>query len=403
MSWYPKKIAFHPEGTPSTIQFLKSHYARESKFVYAEFGVYEGATALAIAEFFPNAKLFLFDFEDNISRIRYKFNHFNSRVTFLGNSEKYLDSYNWSLSKLIQSDPDLRFDYVFIDGAHTFAIDALTFFMCKSILNVGAYLDFDDYDWRILGSSLDPAKVPEIGLQYSQEQIDDFQVARIVNQFVRTDKDFFEVVEEKVFRYLVKNIHVSTETTMSEEEIQCLLKYLSKSRVYLEFGSGHSTLLASQFKGLKVISLKTDQTYIQYLKLEIEKRGSQAQIDFVHLDIGPVAEWGWPIDTQNTSRFANYILGTINQAHNKTLIPDLILIDGRFRIASFLACCLTSPGAVILFDDYLDRDNYHIVERFFSPKFQVGRIGVFQIPRRLQRRKLLKMLDSLAKFSYDPS
>ena len=247
MTWYPEKLAVSPEGTPSTIHFLKTHYAKESQFNYAEFGIYEGATSLAIAAYFPNATLYLFDYEKNISKHKHKFDLFGSRVTFIENSEKYLDSYNWGLSNLIQSNPSLRFDYVFIDGAHTFAIDALTFFMCKSILKAGSYIDFDDYDWRILGSSLDPAKIPEIAEIYSAEQISDFQVARIVNQFVRSDLDFFEVVEKKIFRYLANYSCKNFETTMSEKELKCLLKFLRKSKIYFEFGSGHSTLMASQF------------------------------------------------------------------------------------------------------------------------------------------------------------
>jgi hypothetical protein len=271
--------------------------------------------------------------------------------------------------------------------------------MCKSILKAGSYIDFDDYDWRILGSSLDPAKIPEIAEIYSAEQISDFQVARIVNQFVRSDLDFFEVVEKKIFRYLSNDSCKNFETAMSEKELKCLLKFLRKSKIYFEFGSGHSTLMASQFLKLKVISFETDQYYIPFMKTQIE--GSEkALIDFVHLDVGPTSDWGWPRDT---TKLSNYLPSLLNQIGTLNLRPDLVLIDGRFRVATFLACCTFAPGAVILFDDYVERDNYHVIESIIKPKKFVGRIGIFQVPKRLKRKKHYALIKMLGKFIYDPS
>jgi hypothetical protein len=40
-------------------------------------------------------------------------------------------------------------DYVFLDGAHTFAIDALTFFLTDRLLKIGGHFDFDDYSWKL--------------------------------------------------------------------------------------------------------------------------------------------------------------------------------------------------------------------------------------------------------------
>jgi hypothetical protein len=61
------------------------------------------------------------------------------------------------------------FDYCFLDGAHTFSIDALNFFLCDKLTRIGGFIDFDDYNWTLRGSSLDPSKVPEIGEQYTAE------------------------------------------------------------------------------------------------------------------------------------------------------------------------------------------------------------------------------------------
>ena len=50
--------------------------------------------------------------------------------------------------------------------------------------------------------SLDPLKVPAIALQYTDEQIDARQVTMIVDQLVRRDPRYREVVANKVFQKL---------------------------------------------------------------------------------------------------------------------------------------------------------------------------------------------------------
>lgn len=303
MSWYPDRLAVSNLGTPSTIEFIKSRFGKYEVFNYAEFGIYEGSTALAIADYFPNCSLYLFGFDTTIEKYKYRFVNHLERANFYGNSDRYEDSYNWSLSKLIDSRPNLKFDYVFLDGAHTFSIDALTFFICKSMLTPGSYLDFDDYDWRLLGSSLDPTKVPEIQVQYTSEQIEDYQVARIIEQFIKTDSDFNEVLTNKVYRYKLSEFEYSAETTMSLLEIQCLENSLKDSRFYCEFGSGFSTLLASQIKGLSLMTFESDPNYLDYIQKKSHDIEVLSKNEFVHLNIGPTKEWGWPISISQENYF----------------------------------------------------------------------------------------------------
>src|SRR4051795_7601829 len=47
------------------------------------------------------------------------------------------------------------------------------------------------------------------------------------------------------------------------------------------------------------------------------------------------------------------------------LEPDLVLIHGRFRVACLPPSVLAAPaGTRVLFDDYIGRSKYHVVERF---------------------------------------
>lgn len=77
---------------------------------------------------------------------------FNNIKTF-GSSYKKLDSYNWHLLSLWQNYKQPIFDYVFLDGAHSFPVDALAFFLIDMLLKKGGIIDFDDYNcthaWHI--------------------------------------------------------------------------------------------------------------------------------------------------------------------------------------------------------------------------------------------------------------
>ena len=96
------------------------------------------------------------------------------------------------------------------------------------------------------------------------------------------------------------------------------------------------------------------------------------------IDCGELEEWGRPKTYEKRENFQNYINAIWQYPSFK---PDLILIDGRFRVACFLTSLLNSnPGTKIIFDDYFDRAQYHIVEEFIQPIGKCGRQALFIVP-----------------------
>jgi Methyltransferase domain len=213
--WYPSKIVAAETtqansflenagaSTPMIGMLERLFWDTEKQLInIAEFGIWQGGTSAQFAKFLDNkGQLHLFDFADNVSSVKellatagYK------NVHGWGCSYKHLDSYNWPLRLILEQQPDLKFDYVYLDGAHTWAVDALTFFLCDMVLNVGGFIEFDDYDWRLRGSSLDPTKVPVIGDQYTDSQIDDLQVKAIVDLIVRRKPNYREIRKDRLFQ-----------------------------------------------------------------------------------------------------------------------------------------------------------------------------------------------------------
>lgn len=105
--------------------------------------------------------------------------------------------------KLLQQHTGPIFDYVFIDGAHTWNVDGLTFFLVDLLLRPGGYVDFDDYSWSLANSpSLRPSVFPLTAELYTSEQISVAQVSLIVDLLVKPNPRYQEVVPNKIYRKL---------------------------------------------------------------------------------------------------------------------------------------------------------------------------------------------------------
>lgn len=79
--------------------------------------------------------LHLFDYGDVAIRVRDRLaTEGLKNVAVHGCSRCSHDSYNWNLMRLLRDAPELRFDYVYLDGAHTWETDGLAFFLCDMLL-----------------------------------------------------------------------------------------------------------------------------------------------------------------------------------------------------------------------------------------------------------------------------
>jgi len=175
---------------------------------YAEFGVNLGATTLEIARHLNGSgKISLFDYQYNVDYVaQLLLSHGYGNVQKYGSSTKVLDSYNWPLSSLLKENDGPLFDYCFIDGAHTWNVDALTFFLVDRLLEVGGLVDFDDYQWSLSKSpTLAPNVFPKTAEFYTDEQIEDQQVKRVVDLLVKTSPRYEEIVRDKVYRKIAND------------------------------------------------------------------------------------------------------------------------------------------------------------------------------------------------------
>lgn len=156
---------------------------------------------------------------------------------------------------------------------------------------------------------------------------------------------------------------------------------ISNCRFYLEYGSGGSTVLAAALNK-PLISVETDRVFLKRLRRKIGTiTGAQR---FVHADIGLTGPWGIPFPGGKPSprrlvKWKAYPKAPWRFVKND--YPDLVLIDGRFRVAATLTSCVhlsASSDAQILVDDYLDNPCYHIIEKYAKLDRTLGRMAVFR-------------------------
>ena len=146
-------------------------------------------------------------------------------------------------------------------------------------------------------------------------------------------------------------------------------KYLDKATTYFEFGSGGSTYQASIRNNIKnIYSVESD---IQWYNKLTEILNDKTNITFIYNEMNTVPDtWGHPGKNSTKSQHINYSdhIRKLDDSAKKSL--DLILIDGRFRVACCLKCFdVIDKNCFIVFDDFLDRPPYHIVLDYLFDSF----------------------------------
>ncbi len=163
----------------------------------------------------------------------------------------------------------------------------------------------------------------------------------------------------------------------SDLENKFFEKKLLNSKLYLEYGSGSSTLLADR-NNIIYYSIESDKIFYKNLKEKLKSK------NYFLKDFGIVSKGSRPIlftyrkffIKKRAQKYAEDILCYFKK---ENLIPDLILIDGRYRVlcALFVYKFLNEKkcSSTIIIDDYKKRPYLHVLEDLFHIE-KVGSFGV---------------------------
>ncbi len=195
-------------------------------------------------------------------------------------------------------------------------------------------------------------------------------ISKIINFFIYILR-YFSILKTKY--------KVSSKINFGSNQANSFFKkHLKECKFYLEYGSGNSTLLADKLKK-KYISIEADRSFFNYLKNE--KKVSNIK----YLNIGPTKYFSFPIlPYYLIQRKVNFYCNYLNSFFFKKKVPDLILIDGRYRamvtlnIIRFLVKRKIKENITIIIDDYKFRKNYKVLKKITQIKL-VGRFGVIKM------------------------
>jgi hypothetical protein len=167
----------------------------------------------------------------------------------------------------------------------------------------------------------------------------------------------------------------SGEPNLPSPERECFYAELKGCRTYLEYGSGGSTLAAVRTVPC-VVSVENDRAF--HGAVTRKARSLSAGKYFpIFVNTGRTSEWGEPIVQRRTAfrrwLWRRYAIAPWIAIERNGLSPDLILIDGRFRVACALESLLRLPSGSscrILLDDFEQYDGAYFPIFDFTEKIE---------------------------------
>ena len=152
---------------------------------------------------------------------------------------------------------------------------------------------------------------------------------------------------------------------MTTIDKQMFYNYLDKATVYFEYGSGGSTYQAYIRENIiKIYSVESEKEWFDKLNALVQ---SNKTVYIFNEMCSNSNNWGYPGEKSTAGQRASYSNQIINLSDEDQKKIDFILIDGRFRVACCLICFgVINPDCLIAFDDFLNRNFYHIVLNYYD-------------------------------------
>ncbi len=177
----------------------------------------------------------------------------------------------------------------------------------------------------------------------------------------------------------------------SDEATGWFLERLKASKKYLEYGTGGSTYTAAKF-GIEFIAVDSDPYFLKSVRKHIHKDGldKPGGQTYHHANIGLTGFWGYPLRSADNSspkrlaQFRNYS-DPPKECFDGNVRPDLVLVDGRFRVACALKALRMLQNErewTIVIDDYATRPQYSVISTVVDiDRVVAGRMAVFSSPK----------------------
>lgn len=187
---------------------------------------------------------------------------------------------------------------------------------------------------------------------------------------------------------------------MTTSESNLFLDYCNKSSNLLEFGCGGSTNYALDTQIKNIFSVESDILWINKLKKykKIKKAIKASRLNLFHADIGEVGFCGVPCNLSQEDFSAYHTQPFLKLGKDKCRDIDIVLIDGRFRVACAMQTILyCNPNVVIAMHDYSMRPEYYCIEKFLDKVDSIDSFAIFKIRKDILKADVADMFLAYAK------
>lgn len=199
------------------------------------------------------------------------------------------------------------------------------------------------------------------------------------------------------------------EPHLLEGELPLFQREVSRAQSYLEFGMGGSTLFAATLGRKRIVSIDSDSSWVSTVADSIAPFRKISKIDLIHCDIGPTGAWGAPVNHDMMANWPQYFQEPWRRFAAECAVPDLVYVDGRFRVACTLYSILrlylaymssrASERAItrIMIHDFTNRPQYHKVIDYAQIVEQYNTLAVLELREHLS---LTNLVSDLLEFQF---
>lgn len=189
---------------------------------------------------------------------------------------------------------------------------------------------------------------------------------------------------------------------MHPKEIELFRKYIQSSKNYLEFGLGGSTIYTLIHSECIIYCVDSNQSWLDFMKkYTIIQNHYHKRLNVFLENIGPTKKWGFPVDESHKELFPDFSKNIYSQIPTEDI--DLVLIDGRFRVACALMAVIQfytrREHVHIMIHDYTIRSEYSIIEKYLERIDGSDTLMVFKIKEEVD---LDEVWQDYANYQYTP-
>ena len=150
-------------------------------------------------------------------------------------------------------------------------------------------------------------------------------------------------------------------------ELIAFLSFLTNKTIFFETGSGCSSIIAKYF-AKKTYAIEGCKKYYEY------GINNGLKDNLIFKDLKPDnPTWSYPGKNSNLNDWINYFT-----SYKKEYDADVILIDGRFKIATAMDIFnKIRNDTIVLLHEYNYRPQYYIIEKYYKYIYHWGSLFVF--------------------------